>query len=210
MGIRNRVLSSNALPLLISRAPALYDSVSAGIHTNMTLEQAIKLAWLIQQIPEENIKRGIIGAEQVGFGKSPDGDEVLKPRPEKIRLLRDEEFTASGPVSPAAVGASPQELMQLENASLSILNGSGVPGLATRSTDFLKTAGGNITATGDAPEQYTYTTLISYTGNPYTIRYLVELMGISPNKIFLRYDPNSQVDIVLYLGYDWANNNPMP
>jgi hypothetical protein len=35
-------------------------------------------------------------------------------------------------------------------------------------------------------------------------------MKISPNRIYHRYDPSSQVDIVVYLGYDWANDNPMP
>ncbi|HEX9616542.1 MAG TPA: LCP family protein [Anaerolineales bacterium] len=209
-GIRNRVMSSNMLPVLISRAPALYDSIASGVHTNLTLDQAIKLAWLAQQIPEENIKRGVIGTQHVTLNTSPDGDQVLKPRPEQIRLLRDEIFTANGPVSPAMADSNPQELMQTESASLSILNGSGTPGLATRTSDYLKAEGAQVTSTGDAPEAYSATTIISYTGNPYTLKYLVELMDISPNRIYLRYDPTSQVDMVLYLGYDWANSNSMP
>jgi hypothetical protein len=35
-------------------------------------------------------------------------------------------------------------------------------------------------------------------------------MGISENKIFIRFDPSSQVDVEIILGYDWANNNSMP
>lgn len=210
MGMRNRVVSSDTLPLLIRRAPQLYEELSAGVHTNLSLETAIKLAWLAKGITEENIKRGVIGPGQINFGKSPEGDDVLKPRPEQIRILRDEIFTASGPASPAMANSDSQQLMQAENASISVLNGSGLPGLASRTTDYLKAAGANVVETSDAPEPYIYTTLISYNGNPYTIKYLVELMGIAPNKIYNRYDPSSPVEIALFLGSDWANNNAMP
>ena len=210
MGIRNRILSSNALPTLIGRAPAIYNDLASGIHTNMNLDEAIKLAWLAQQISEENIKRGVIGTDQITFGTSPEGDQVLKPRPEQVRILRDEIFTASGPASPAMSDLTPKELMQAENARVSVLNGSGAGGLASQTADFLKADGVNLTETGDAPEPYAATTIISYTGNPYTVRYLVDLMSISPNRIYHRYDPSSPVDIVIYLGYDWANTNPMP
>jgi polyisoprenyl-teichoic acid--peptidoglycan teichoic acid transferase len=209
-GIRNRVMSSNMLPVLVSRAPALYDSLASGVHTNLALDQAIRLAWLAQQIPEENIKRGVIGTQHVTLNTSPEGDQVLKPRPEQIRLLRDEIFTADGPASPAAADMDPQELMRAEEATLSVLNGSGTPGLATRTAEYLSTEGAQVTSTGDAPEPYNATTIISYTGNPYTLSYLVDLMDISPNRIYLRFDPTSQVDVVLYLGYDWANSNSMP
>jgi hypothetical protein len=35
-------------------------------------------------------------------------------------------------------------------------------------------------------------------------------MGISENRIYIRFDPNSQVDVEIILGYDWANTNSMP
>lgn len=210
MGIRDRVLSTDMLPILITKSPVLYEELSSGVRTNMTLIQAIQLAWLAQQIPEENIKRGVIDAEAVTLENSPEGFSVLKPRPQQIRLLRDEIFTTSGPVSPAVVDVDPKDLMQGEDARLSILNGTSTPGLAARTADYLKTEGVVNIVSDNAPELYTVTTIIDYTGNPYTLRYLVDLMNISANKIFHRYDPNSQVDVVLILGNDWANNNPMP
>jgi LCP family protein required for cell wall assembly len=210
MAIRHRILRSDMLPTLISRAPAIFEQISAGVQTNLTLEQAVRLAWLVQQIPEEDIKRGTIGTEHVTFGKSPDGDDVLKPRPEQIRILRDEIFADSGMTSPALADVDPQELMRSESAKVSVLNGAGTPGLAARTADYLTSQGVNIVSTGDAPELYNATTIVSYTGNPYTLNYLVELMGISANRIYNRFDPSSPVDIELYLGYDWANTNSMP
>jgi hypothetical protein len=35
-------------------------------------------------------------------------------------------------------------------------------------------------------------------------------MNITPYSIFFQYDPNSQVDVLVILGDDWAGNNPMP
>jgi LCP family protein required for cell wall assembly len=210
MAIRKRILNAEMLPRLVARAPAIYEQIASGIQTNLTLEQAIQLAWLAQQVPEEEIKHGSIGAEHINFGKSPDGDDVLKPRPEQIRILRDEIFTNSGPTSPAVVDTDPQELMQLENATISVLNGAGTPGLATRTTEYLAAQNVNVVNTGDAPEPYNETTIVSYTGNPYTLNYLIELMNISPNRIYNRYDPSSEVDLAIFLGYDWANTNTMP
>jgi LCP family protein required for cell wall assembly len=210
MGIRNRIVNAHALPGLIARAPAIFEQLSSGITTNLGLNEAIQLAVLAQQIPEENIKRGVIGSEHVTFGKSPDGDDVLKPRPEQIRILRDEIFTSAGAASPVMANTDLAELVKAENATVSVLNGSGTPGLAARTSDYLKSLGINVVSTGDAPEPYLSTTLISYTGNPYTMKYLVDQMTIQSNKIYNRFDPASQVDIVLYLGADWANTNTMP
>lgn len=210
MGIRQRILSTRSLPKLIARAPAIYEQISSGITTNLGVDQVIQLALLAQQVPEENIKRGVIGNEHVTFGKSPEGDDVLKPRPEQIRILRDDIFTAAGAASPVMAGSKIEDLVKSENATVSVLNGSGTPGLAARTADYLKSLGVNVVSTGDAPEPYIYSTVISYTGNPYTLKYLVDLMTIAPNTIYNRYDPASQVDIVLYLGADWANTNTMP
>ncbi len=210
LAIRDRILSADILPTLIKNAPSLYQELSTGVHTNLTLEQAIKLAWLAQQIPEENIKRGVIGPpDQVLLVKSPEGDDVLKPISEKIRELRDSIFFEAGPASPVA-NMQPSEVIQAENAKLTVLNGTATAGLAARTSDYLKGLGYNVTETGNAEQIYANTTLFDYTGKPYTLKFLSQQMNISPNRIFSRYDPTSPVDVVLILGNDWAANNPMP
>jgi hypothetical protein len=66
-----------------------------------------------------------------------------------------------------------------------------------------------VISTGNG-EYTTYTRIIDYTGSPYTLRYLVDLMGITRYSIFFEYDPASPIDVVVILGDDWAGNNPMP
>lgn len=210
MGIRNRVLSKDALLDLIRRAPVIYQQISSGIRTNLTLSQAIQLAWLAPQIQVDNIKRGVIGPDQVEFATSFDGQDILRPLGEEIRLLRDEIFTSSGPVTPAATEEDPQQLMQAENARISVLNGTLTIGLAARTADYLENQGVVIVEPGNADELYDFTTIIDYTGNPYTLNYLVELLNIPSNRIYSSYDPESQVDIMLLLGEDWATNNSLP
>ncbi len=212
MGIRDRILSFDLIPILITKAPVLYQELSAGVHTNLTLEEAIQLAWLAQQIPDEAIKKGIIGAQHVNFAKSPDGLDVLKPLPDQIRLLRDDIFDSAGAASPMdPAGKEPVELMAAEGAKLSLLNGTLVSGLAGSTGDYLQSLGATVTVLGDSENKpQPYTMIYDYTGNPYTVKYLVELMQISEFRIFFRYTPESEVDVTVILGDDWAATNPMP
>lgn len=206
--IRNRMLEKDNLLNIISKAPALYEELSGGIHTNLTMEQAIKLAWLAAQIPEDKIKYAIIGPDQVNFFKSPDGLDALKPLPDQIRALRDDIFAESVPVSSASSSMSSIELMQAEGAKVSVLNGSTTNGMAASTMEFLKTQNVNVTATGNAESIYNATTIFDYTGKPYTIKFLMELMGINTTRIFSRYDPTSQVDLAIIVGTDWAASHP--
>jgi LCP family protein required for cell wall assembly len=210
LAIRDRIINFDMLPTLIRKSGVLYNELSSGIHTNLTLEQTIKLAWMAVQIPEDQIRRGIIGAEQVNFQTSPEGLDILKPLPNEVRKLRDEIFTDTGPASPAAADMDPLESMQAENARVAVLNGTYTPGLAARTTEYLKSQGVNVTETGNAQSNVTYTEITFYTGKPYTVAYLVDLMGINQYRIHHLFDPANSVDVSVVLGEDWAGNNPMP
>ncbi|MGD8752104.1 MAG: LCP family protein, partial [Anaerolineales bacterium] len=212
LSIRRRILRFDLLPTLLQKAPVLYQELSSGINTNLTLEEAFQLAWLAQQIPEEAIHNAIIGTEQVAFGKSPDGLDILKPLTDKIRLIRDQVFTPDGPISPVVQeGVEPVELMADEGARLTILNGTFTPGLAGRTSEYLQSIGANVLEVADAIDKpYNYTTVYDYTGNPYMLKYLVDLMSISEFRIHQQYNPESEVDVTVILGDDWIANNPMP
>jgi LCP family protein required for cell wall assembly len=210
LAIRDRIINFDMLPTLIRKSGVLYNELSSGIHTNLTLEQTIKLAWMAVQIPEDQIRRGIIGTEQVNFQTSPDGLDILKPLPNEVRKLRDEIFTDTGPASPAAANMDPIERMKAENARVAVLNGTYTPGLAARTTEYLKSQGVNVTVTGNAQSNVTYTEITFYTGKPYTVAYLVDLMGINQYRIHHVFEPANSVDVSVVLGEDWAGNNPMP
>ena len=212
LAIRSQILNLDMLPSLIGKAPVLYQGLSAGINTNLSLQEIIQLAWLAQQIPAESIAHGAIGPDQVTISVSPDGLDILLPDPDLVRELRDEIFAATGAASPAAtlVVGDPEEMRAAEGATVSVLNATTTPGLAASTADYLGEQGINVTITGNASEVSPYTIIIDYSGKPYTVQYLVEMMNIQPSSIYSRYDPNSEVDIAILLGDDWAADNPMP
>lgn len=204
-GIREQILRFDQLPTLIAKSGVLYNQLSSGVNTNMTLDQAVRLAWLASQIPEGQIKKGIIGPpDQVNFAVSPDGEQqVLKPITEKIRELRDEIF-ATGSLSPYAASQSLPELVAAEQARVQVLNGSFTAGLAASTAEFLQGQGVNVVETGNAQVAPPATEITFYNGKPYTLRFLVEQLKINPLRIFYIDDPTSPVDISVSLGNDWA------
>ncbi len=205
LAVRERVLSFDLIPILLTKAPLLYNELATGVKTDMDLQTAISLGLLATNIPEENIRRGVVGSEQIIFYTTPDGDQVLKPLPDQIRLIRDYVFGTVDLSSPLA-GKSPEERANLEDAKVSILNGTFFAGLAGETVNFLNENGFEISQddAGNADQNYVFTQIIDYTGNPYTVQLLVEKLKIQPHLIYLRYDPNSSVDVVVNLGDDWA------
>jgi polyisoprenyl-teichoic acid--peptidoglycan teichoic acid transferase len=212
MAVRDRILSLDILKTLIQKSPILYRQLASGVHTNMTLQQVISLSWTASQIEVENIRREVVDLERVVEDYSWDGQQILRPIPEEILLLKDEIFTVTGPALPAAptVVVNPEEMRAAENASVAVYNGTYTAGLAARTREFLIAQDVNVTETGNAQEYYDYTTIIDYSGKIYTQAYLVELLNIQPSQVFSRYDPNSEVDISILVGEDWNSNNSMP
>jgi polyisoprenyl-teichoic acid--peptidoglycan teichoic acid transferase len=212
MAVRDRILSLDILKTLIQKSPILYRQLASGVHTNMTLQQVISLSWTASQIEVESIRREVVDLERVVEDYSWDGQQILRPIPEEILLLKDEIFTVTGPALPAAptVVVNPEEMRVAENASVAVFNGTYTAGLAARTREFLIAQDVNVTETGNAQEYYDYTTIIDYSGKIYTQAYLVELLNIQPSQVFSRYDPNSEVDISILVGEDWNSNNSMP
>ncbi|PKO12374.1 MAG: hypothetical protein CVU39_24405 [Chloroflexi bacterium HGW-Chloroflexi-10] len=222
LAIRDRILDYTMLPTLIAKAPILYQEIAAGIHTNLSFDEAFQLATFAINIDRSKIKTVVIDPSCVQFGKSPDGLDILIPIPDKIRLLRDEAFTTGGPVGPAtlaestdpAVTSDPFSLVKAENARLSIQNGSWLTGLAASTATYLRDRGFNIQeeTNGEASD---ITTIYLYNGKPATVQAIFDMFeaaGLSKPRLYNRTDLNGQFDLTVILGNDWANyvsTNPL-
>jgi polyisoprenyl-teichoic acid--peptidoglycan teichoic acid transferase len=205
MAIRNQVVNLNMLPTLVAKAPDLYASLSKGIQTNLTLDDIIKLAYLAQSIPPENIKKGVIDTHMVNFGKSPDGLDILIPIPEKIHALRDLIFTAGTSEGRLQYGDDWAAILKEEGARVEISDASRINGLGEKTAEYLRGKGINVTSVSPATGSSTVTIIRSYTTTVYTAQYLADLFGVDSNQIYVKYIPDSPMDITLMIGADWAN-----
>jgi hypothetical protein len=182
--------------------------LAAGILTNMSLNEAIKLGWTVLDLDGDAIKQLVIGSEHIIMDKSPDGLDVLKPIPDKIRLLRDEAFSEGGSLGPSAEGDI-LDIIREEGARISIRNGSSVPGLAASTASWLRDQGFNVVEETNADYQIT-TQIYMYHSTPYAMRWLAETMGVTATRIFYAFGENPNFDLIIVLGDDWAGQNPMP
>ncbi len=101
MAVLDRVIGFEMVPTLVTRAPALWAELQSGVNTNLTLDQMVSLGWLVVNTPKQDIRRGVIGPpKMVGFHTLPNGQQVIRPVPDQIRILRDQLFTETSAIGP--------------------------------------------------------------------------------------------------------------
>jgi len=171
----------------------------------------MKLAVLARSISKENIKNAVIDNTMLAYGNVILGGQrasIMKPLPDKIRVLRDEIFTYGGPVGPKAQG-DPSALMQADQARVRVLNGTATDQLSTQTQSYLLRQGVRVTEIGKT-KAASRTTIILYSPKLYTLRYLIDIFGITNNaQILIKADPTQTVDIEVRLGKDWVGKLPL-
>lgn len=214
LAIRDQLARDDVRSVVLNNTLQIYEALAGGINTNMSLGDAMSLAWAVKDVNLENIVKAVIapnacdmptciGKDFVTIDTSPDGLSILKPITENIRILRDSVFGSGSARSTVGQTSQSVDLMRMEAANVSVLNGSGTGGLAESTAAYLQGQGMVIASTGNA-DPIPATTIYDYTGNPYTTQYLVQLMGIAPTRIFSRYDPSSAIDLEIVVGPEWV------
>ncbi|NLG73247.1 MAG: LCP family protein [Chloroflexi bacterium] len=205
LGVRDRVLDLNLLPQLILKAPDIYREVRSGVQTNLSLEKAVRLAWLAVHIPDEQIVTAAIGPNQVRAEKAEDGQAISVPIPERIAQLVDEVL---GPES----GAVPEryELALGEDTTIAIMDGSGNDEYGAQIREYLESRGFKVTSVKTQPELAEKTKLVDTTGKPHTVRYLLARLGLTLSELENRFGEEAEADVLLILGSDWSPNRIPP
>jgi LCP family protein required for cell wall assembly len=210
--IRDRILKFDMLPTLISRAPALYQELSAGIKTNMSLDDAMQLATLMVKIPRENMTTYNITYDEcepqrISYNGYP--YDVLIPYPDKLRLLRDKMFSSGAATAPITLATGDSlTLAKSEGARIQVLNGTLTGDLADTTAALLQSQGLNVVSTGNT-DATTYTKIVITGAAPYTASYLQNLMAVSGNMIVYHFDSSAGADVIVYLGDDWVGNSAL-
>ncbi|MFN8375310.1 MAG: LCP family protein [Anaerolineae bacterium] len=74
---REEFLSAGGVANFITQIPTLWNSLTGSFHTNMSMEQMIQIALLVQDIPRENIRFGAIDEHATTPGTSADGTQQI-------------------------------------------------------------------------------------------------------------------------------------
>jgi LCP family protein required for cell wall assembly len=175
-----QLISLGGIGNFIAQAPLLWNELTDSFKTNLTLEQIIRLGTLVQSIPRENIHTGVIDNLYVQFAQTAQGDEILIPNYNAIRLLVQQVF-------------SPQEAVDLaelrtralsENATIAVFNNTDIAGLAGQTRDWLASQGLSVSQVGNTSAPNNADTIIrDYSGNVWTARYLAALMGLPSDRV---------------------------
>lgn len=84
--MRDRVLAYDMITTLAPQAYTLWAELQDGIHTGLSLDQILQLAWYVKDIPVENFSRGIVGWEHV-IPTNWQGMDILVPNRERLGQL---------------------------------------------------------------------------------------------------------------------------
>jgi LCP family protein required for cell wall assembly len=212
LGIRNKIFDPKEFTKLMSQAPELYNLFSSGIHTNMSLQDAAKLAVLAKDIPLDQIKQGVLDYSMGSISNvtlAGHNASIFKPIPDKIRVLRDQIFTSNGPLSPLAAGGDPIALMKADAARVRVTNDTYTAQLDNRTGNFLISQGMQVTELGTPTGAADQTVIVIYSPKLYALKYLIAMFGVSgSNQILFKNDPASTVDLEVRIGNDWASKIP--
>lgn len=202
LAVRDQVLRLDKLTDLITQSPHIWQSLQENVRTNLTLDEAVQLALLMQNIPAASVQTAVIDYNYVYNETTPDGRQVLVPNRSAIRTLRDRLFTP--PAIPTPVIDNLPTLMINEKARVALFNGTNVFGLAADTQAYLSQFNINVTEVGNADSSlYQSSQIIDYGQNPYTTQYLTQLMHIPPLNTSSGKSPEGDFDVLVIIGADW-------
>jgi len=168
------------------------------------------LSVLAKDISPKNIKNAVIDDSMLAFDNVILGGlnaSIMKPLPDKIRVLRDQVFSTGGPASPIAQGDT-ATLMQADGARVRVLNGTSTDQLSTQTQSYLLGQGVQVTEIGKT-KLASRTVIVLYAPKLYTLQFLRETFGVtSSTQLLIKPDPSETVDIEVRLGKDWIDKLP--
>ncbi len=207
LAVRDQITQLDMVPQLIAQAPQLWQTLQDNVRTNMSLEEGMQFALLIQEIPRDDINSAIIDFNYVYNETTPDGRQVLVPIRDNIRVLRNELFAP--PEVPAPQIENLPALMAEENARIAIYNGTAVFGLAAATEEYLNQFDLTLVEIGNADSsEYRSTQVIDYGSHPNTTRYITQLMQVPPLNVSNGSNPEGDFDVLIIIGNDWRVPTP--
>lgn len=168
---KEKVLSRNTLtnPATVSK---IIGQLESHISTNLKITEMIKLWDMFKDVQKAQIINRVLDNSVSGLlvdSRGDDGAYILLPRGGSFRAVREMIDTVFG--DPVQNNSGNSEILVpeikevkikkiKESASVEILNGTWIPGLASKASSDLKNGGFNVLKLGNSPERnYTKNTI---------------------------------------------------
>lgn len=104
--------------------------------------------------------------------------------------------------------SAPDPALVSEVIQLEVLNGCGVPGIATRYTGSLREFGFDVVETGNFDHfEVDNSIVISRSGNLENAQRVAQALGISENRVIREQSPEFYLDVTLVIGADFESLN---
>lgn len=177
--IQSTFLSAGGITAFLTQIGPLYTELAGSFVTNLTLDDILALGRLASEINPDHITSAVIDVNQVAFGKSPQGDDILLPHMGAIQLLISDVFNPQAPPTLADL----RERSEKEAANIVVYNNTNVSGLAGKTQEWL-IGKINVASIGNIPEPSNSSTIIrDYGSHPWTARYIAAVMGLPQDRI---------------------------
>ncbi len=198
--LRAQALSAGGITSFLGQIPMLWGELSDSYQTNMSLEDLIKLGYLMSEIPRENIQFKVIDQNYIAsFGKAPDGSDVLIPNTSAIANLIQSVLYPQPEVTQGDLFSR----AEAENATIRVFNGTDIAGLAGRVQEWLIGKGVTVGSVGNAPDHNSQPTVIKDYGNGrWTAEYLADLLGLTADRIVPGTDGLATNGVIVIAGPD--------
>lgn len=196
MAIRDKALRLD----LLSKLPALLQSMWGTVGTDMKPQEIIALAQAAAKVKTENIKAGSIDQTMTVEYRESTGADVLWFDRVRVGQLMAQIIPPDAPAN----GQLSQ--VKQEGASVTVLNGTPDVQITERTAKFLQAQGFQIYSYGNADRfDYSKTVLVDYSGRKSTtVAELAKIFRIEPANIRRITNIKSDVDIRIILGEDWT------
>ena len=199
VALQEKILSAGTLtnPVKISN---LLDAFGNNIRTNIGGNERTCLINIVRKVNGSQV-RSIDLYDYVMGATSDAGSSIQVPRAGMYDFSKLQAYVRN---------QLKDSYLARENAEITVLNGTRMPGLATQVADELKSYGYNVTNVGDAPDQSAATTQIidvSKKDSPrYTLHYLELRLGATTTKTLPAGISAGSAKIVILVGSDAASN----
>lgn len=202
--IRDKVLR---LDIPLTRIPEMLRIAGDSVQTDLSLREMYELAKVGREISVENIESAVIDESLTSPQTTPDGAMVLIPNRALIRDMVKDLF--GGPVPTSVAGMSEKQIAALDSAKIEVQNGTLATGLAQRTAEYLKDLGYTVVSFSNADRSdYISSVIVDYSGKTNTVSLLAQRFNVPPENVRRQTGIESDVDIRLILGQDYASSSP--